>query len=248
MWDKSRIEEFVSTLDKKEIRLFSTVLRQQHLTNDTEPFLPKSRYDAVQARNKELKKKIEALERALHSVTPDVMSIKEWGERSDIDVSVPRSIPRSILCGNLKRRLLYLPLLFSQNWEELYPLVEEYNEDTDYYVYVHVDPTKDLRINNVKGLPFYVGKGRGDRICQLKRNQGHDRKLNNLLKKHKKDEIVHKLFSNLTEQEAFELEAKLIYLFGSLYDGSRTNTYLTNLQIPATPDFIEDYPEFFVDN
>jgi hypothetical protein len=51
-----------------------------------------------------------------------------------------------------------------------------------------------------------------------------------------KTEIVHIIAEKLTENEAFELEAKLIYFFGTIYEEAR-NGVLLNLDLSLRPAF-----------
>ena len=68
-----------------------------------------------------------------------------------------------------------------------------------YYVYAYV--RKD-------GTPYYIGKGKDRRAYQLhKRSNGAD-----LLPKDKSKIVM--LYENLPEQEAFDLEKKLILEYG----------------------------------
>lgn len=69
-------------------------------------------------------------------------------------------------------------------------------EDRNYYVYAH------YRLDNF--TPFYIGKGKGDRAYELKRNKHHD----SITEKY--GSIVAIIKDGLTEEEAFELERDMI--------------------------------------
>lgn len=137
----------------------------------------------------------------------------------------------------------YLPALIAQDWSGIY-----FGRDaaSDYYVYAHVDPRKAVFSaqpecgGNYGGRPFYIGKGKGDRAFDLKRNQGHGKLICDLMKDgFKKDEVVKIIFSGISEAKAFEIEAKLIYYFGTVYAGSsKRKGVLMNLDTPQVPDFI----------
>lgn len=70
-------------------------------------------------------------------------------------------------------------------------------ENKDYYVYEHI------RLDN--NTCFYVGKGRGERYKSKKRNSHHDR----IAEKY--GMIARIIKSNLSEQEAYDLEQKVIH-------------------------------------
>lgn len=137
----------------------------------------------------------------------------------------------------------YLPALIAQDWSAIY-----YGGDSakDYYVYAHVDPRKAVFSaqnecgGNYGGRPFYIGKGKGDRAFDLKRNQGHGKLISDLLNDgFKKDEISKIIFYGLSEAKAFEIESKLIYYFGTVYAGSsKRKGLLLNLDTPPVPEFI----------
>lgn len=138
-------------------------------------------------------------------------------------------------------RTAYLEPLIKQDWSHIYPYD---NHRGDYYVYAHVDPSDKIiiapgtDIENMGGTPFYIGKGTGNRAYDLKRNQGHGKKINQLLKSGwEKDDIVKILFRGLNENKAFELESKLIYFFGTIYQEDRKNCCLLNLEVPKIPKF-----------
>lgn len=148
-------------------------------------------------------------------------------------------------CLNEKetKRKNYLNSLINQDWGYLFNS-ETYSNEKKYYVYAHVDPTSRIFTaskkcgGNYGGLPFYIGKGTGNRAYVLKRNQGHGKKIRNLLTKgYSEDDIVHILKSDLTESQAYELESKLIYFFGTKYQENRKYGTLYNLDIPAIPEF-----------
>ena len=134
-------------------------------------------------------------------------------------------------------RQKYLPLLLNEDWSSFYPL-DHLCQERKYYVYAHLDPSaggmkiEDFSLN---GLPFYIGKGTGDRAYDLKRNEGHGA-VPRLMREMGVDakDIVQIIRDDMTEQEALCLEAKLIHFFGTRFDGIK-NGILVNLSKPKTP-------------
>lgn len=140
-----------------------------------------------------------------------------------------------------KGRLRYYSSLINQDWSSVYPS----NSDSGcFYVYAHIDPgttyfsfTADYGGIFI-GNPFYIGKGCGDRAHNLKRNQGHGKHIKKLLDDGwEQKDLVHIIFNGLSEQKAYELESKLIYFFGSIYQRGKKSGVLLNLDIPKTPEF-----------
>jgi hypothetical protein len=87
----------------------------------------------------------------------------------------------------------------------------------------------------MRGTPFYIGKGCGDRAWDLNRNEGHGVHLRQLRKRGVADsEIVCIVRDNMTEREALELESKLICFFGTRFEAGRKGI-LVNLSFPARP-------------
>lgn len=143
---------------------------------------------------------------------------------------------------SFNEKMAYVKSLMKQDWAHLFNGYED--ESSRYYVYAHVDPRVHsfacLEINCLpcQGQPFYIGKGCGDRAYDLKRNQGHGKMINYLREKGCPDSgIVKILFDNLSERKAMEIEAKIIYFFGTVYEKGRKGT-LYNLDISKRPDFI----------
>lgn len=139
-----------------------------------------------------------------------------------------------------KTRKHYLEALLKQDWSHIFS-----GGDTDekYYVYVHVDPNEHIFIatpdagGNYGGQPFYVGKGCGKRAFDLKRNQGHGKRIKAVLDNGYVDTDIAKIiFANLSEAKAYEIEAKLIYFFGTVYELNRDG-WLYNLEQPRLPMF-----------
>ena len=135
----------------------------------------------------------------------------------------------------------YIPLI-KQDWSTVYKSGDDTGE---YYVYAHVNPeekvfvTKKKYGGNFKGTPFYIGKGKHDRAYDLNRNQGHGKMIKALIKSGwDKDSLVTILFKDLNEQKAYEIESKLIYFFGTIYEKDRENGVLYNLDIPKKPNFM----------
>ena len=138
-------------------------------------------------------------------------------------------------------RSQYLKSLLKQDWSHLFP--EKENSSSDYYVYIHTDPSDKVFVTDVDsggnycGMPFYVGKGIGNRAYDLKRNQGHGKKIKEVLDKgYEKKDIVKIVFSGLSESKALEIESKLILFFGSIYERKK-GASLYNLDIPPRPKF-----------
>lgn len=136
----------------------------------------------------------------------------------------------------------YLTSLIMQDWSDLYHPKDSLK---DFYVYAHVDPADKIFLTNKKnggnygGMPFYIGKGIGNRAYNLNRNQGHGKKIRSIKKEGWNDkDIVKIIFNNLSEYKAYELESKLIYFFGTIYQKDRTEGVLYNLDVPKIPDYI----------
>jgi len=147
--------------------------------------------------------------------------------------------PENTMATPPQRRLPYLPHLLQQDWSHLFP---NRDEKKLYYVYAHCDVengyiTLPSKIGGTVPMPFYIGKGAGNRAYDLSRNQGHGIKLRDILRSGaKKSDIVLILRGNLTEAESLALESKLIYFFGTIYEKDR-NGILLNLDIPLRPNF-----------
>jgi len=125
-----------------------------------------------------------------------------------------------------------LTRILDQDWTSIYP------DDwtcPDHYVYAHVQPSnKPFEAGGIafSGVPFYIGKGTGQRAYDLKRNEGHGAELRRLLKAGKSaSDIVFIVKSGLTNAQALCLEAKLIYFFGTRFDDEK-NGVLVNLTKP----------------
>ena len=128
-------------------------------------------------------------------------------------------------------------------WLELYP-----NADGErrFYVYAHVRPRSHIitvrppdgsEAMVLPGVPFYIGKGCGDRAFKLARNEGHGAQLREIVQTGAGVEpgnVAHIMRSNLTEAEALRLEAQLIYLFGTKFELGIKGT-LVNLDVPKRP-------------
>lgn len=148
---------------------------------------------------------------------------------------------RGIKTDPINSRARYLGYLLAQDWSKLFP----YDAcDGEYYVYCHVDPHGSIFTmgkkcgGNYGGMPFYIGKGIGNRAYDLKRNQGHGKMIKKALDEGwQPDDIVHIAFSGLSEKKALEIESKLIYFFGTVYEKDRHHTTLYNLDIPKRPKF-----------
>ena len=134
----------------------------------------------------------------------------------------------------------YLSDLLAQPWGDDISL-----EPGKFYVYAHVDPRKSVFVStesaggNFGGTPFYIGKGCGKRAWDLKRNQGHGIRIKQILDDGFDGEsIVKILFNNLSESKALDIERKLIYYFGTIYQKDRKCGMLLNLDTPEPPKFL----------
>ena len=105
-----------------------------------------------------------------------------------------------------------------------------------YYVYAHCDTGFKIAIKKngkttfaatlgMNYVPFYIGKGTGNRDFDLNRNESH-KKVRQKLQKFGKDVDVKIIKEGLTELDALCLESKLIDIFGLI---SQRNGYLVNL-------------------
>lgn len=133
-----------------------------------------------------------------------------------------------------RHRLKEFAELIDQDWSDLYP-PESGCQDRKHYVYAHVTPMrKPLSVGDFDfpGVPFYIGKGVGDRAYDLKRNEGHGVELRNLQSSGKTaKDIVFIVKSGMTENEALCLESKFIHFFGTRFD-ELPNGILVNLEKP----------------
>lgn len=150
-----------------------------------------------------------------------------------------RALRKQSLLDAPSVRLKYLKAILMQDWSHLWLGCDPARK---YYVYAHVDPLANhiclpKDIGGMAKMPFYIGKGTGSRAFDLSRNQGHGIKLSNLRNLgFKPDKIVSFFKKGLTEAEAFELESKLVYFFGTQYEHARQGILL-NLDECKRPIF-----------
>lgn len=156
-----------------------------------------------------------------------------------------RSVP--YMEEKIQHRLKYVKDLSLQDWSSLFLSYE--NESKDFYVYAHVDPQARVIVvnkplGNLGGTPFYIGKGKGNRAWDLKRNQGHGKAIKKVLDAgFPKESIVKIIKDGISEREAMELESKLIYFFSTLYENPKGGC-LYNLDLSKRPDFIGEMQKY----
>lgn len=103
------------------------------------------------------------------------------------------------------------------------------SEERKFYVYAHCDPCAKIAIGKegrssfaatlgFEHLPFYIGKGTGNRFLELSRNETH-RKVRQKLQTLGVDIQAKVLLDGLTEKEALMYESKLIDIFGLRTNG-----------------------------
>jgi hypothetical protein len=178
------------------------------------------------------KKEINAAIRKFEDLYPDVLPKQEGGFNHFL------AIPKSSLDEVPNNKIKFLRKLVKQDWSHIYSGGSDLKK---FYVYAHCDPnTKYVTLpkelgGNIK-TPFYIGKGTGNRAHELNRNQGHGIKIRDIVTANGSDGIVNILCKGLTEAQAYELEAKLIYFFGTIYQKDRRGILL-NLETPETPIF-----------
>lgn len=104
--------------------------------------------------------------------------------------------------------------------------------ENNFYVYIYFDPRKpgDYIYDDLKFdyEPFYVGKGKKDRIKSSLRIRNHSKFKEDKLRyfKREKIEIIsYKIYENIDEEKAFKLEIEIINKIGrsDLKKGPLTN-------------------------
>ncbi len=111
----------------------------------------------------------------------------------------------------------------------------ELDPNKEYYVYAHLDTTKKIAIGRagqttfgatlgMTHMPFYIGKGMGNRCYELNRNETH-RKIKLKIEAFGEEVKVVKLITDISELDALSYESKLIDIFGLVAHGG----LLTNL-------------------
>ena len=98
-------------------------------------------------------------------------------------------------------------------------------KDGAYYVYALKDPRKS------PAMPFYIGKGVGNRAWDHELNPDDTRKGRRIseIQKSRHKVLVSKVCEDLTEMQALKMEAELIATFGT----EETGGILTNSVVPS---------------
>lgn len=179
--------------------------------------------------NKEINRELESRKK---------IGLPTYEYRNIIDKQKNLAIPDGKV--KLGQRVKYIQFVIDQKWDYLFS-EENLDETPKYYVYAHVDPRKieydALKKLNLSGVPFYIGKGCGNRAWDLNRNQGHGVKIKELSAiGYNEKHIVNIVREKITEAEAFQLESKLIYLFKTVYEDVE-NGILYNIDTGKRPEF-----------
>lgn len=111
----------------------------------------------------------------------------------------------------------------------------------NYYVYVYLNPTKELDLDlgfyQFDYTPFYIGKGKSNRKSQSLKdvfsnkstNQTMIEEIKDIRLFHSQEPIIDVVMDNLTEKQAYVLESYLIDYFGVESLSNRINGRYTSL-------------------
>lgn len=102
-------------------------------------------------------------------------------------------------------------------------------EKREFYVYVYLDITKPGEYSygeyHFDYEPFYVGKGKNNRdrahLKGTKHNKEFIQRINEIKKQTKFNPIIKRVWENLSEADAYNIEWKMINTIGSLYSKSK---------------------------
>jgi hypothetical protein len=128
-----------------------------------------------------------------------------------------------------QRRFDCCDKIYKTNIDDIYKDIK-LDSNQIYYVYAHCEPNK-IAIGKdgitswaatlgLDLIPFYIGKGTGNRAYDLNRNGTH-RKVRQKFQNFKKDIEVRIIEDNVSELEALCLESKLLDIFGLNGKGGR---------------------------
>lgn len=135
-----------------------------------------------------------------------------------------------------KKKLIFDSCLEIYN-KDISSIYDNLELDTNpiYYVYAHCDPKANIAVGKcgkttfgasigLNKIPFYIGKGTGNRAFDLNRSETH-RKIRQKIQTFGDEIQVNIIKDGLTEIEALMLESKLIDIFGL----KSFNGFLVNL-------------------
>ena len=157
------------------------------------------------------------------------------------DHKIPRKI-RQI--DDLKTKSRYLPDLLDQDWSYLW---SGGDPDKKYCVYVCSDPlAPSFKFGRKLGgripLPFFIGYLKEGLVWVPDENSSCALKVKNLIAAGvTKEKILTTLITGVSETQAIELEAKLVYFFGTVHDIGNKGILL-NPKKHRVPDFKEEIP------
>lgn len=155
--------------------------------------------------------------------------LKNLGNKIKAQINSLNSIQNGTKKELQSKRFNDCSIIYATDISELYKELQLDNRPI-YYVYAHclhnkIIAGKDgitswlgtLGLNN---MPFYIGKGTGNRAYDTNRNETH-RKVKQKLQAFNQDIKVHIIQDGLTELEALCLESKLIDILGILGKGGK---------------------------
>lgn len=179
----------------------------------------------------------------------------------EIDFDDPSDLKKHIrLLNNRRRNILqkmgYNEIKFNSNKFNIDSILPEIElvfnnipiENGKHYVYFHCNPLHKLNVqgdlkhlflamkfNSLKTVPFYVGKGIGNRYLILNRNDSYGKIRNQISKMNKEIEPI-KIIENVSENTALIYENFFMYFLG--LKALSNHGMLVNLSENDTKDLI----------